>query len=33
VLLLEGLLQTVAEASGRRFAVYRFEPLMELVRV
>lgn len=33
VLLQEGLLETVAEASGRRSAVYRFEPLMQLVRV
>jgi DNA-binding IclR family transcriptional regulator len=33
VLLQEGLLQTVSEASGRRSAVYRFEPLMERVRV
>lgn len=33
VLLREGLLETVAEASGRRSAIYRFEPLMELVRV
>lgn len=33
VLLQEGLLQTVQEASGRRSAIYRFEPLMELVRV
>jgi len=33
-LLLEtGLLQTVREASGRKSAIYRFEPLMELVRV
>ncbi len=32
-LLQEGLLHTVREASGRRSAVYRFEPLMELVRV
>ncbi len=33
-LLLEaGLLQTVREASGRQSAIYRFEPLMELVRV
>jgi len=29
----EGLLQTVREASGRRSAVYRFEPLMKMVRV
>lgn len=28
-----GLLHTVREASGRRSAVYRFEPLMERVRV
>lgn len=33
LLLQEGLLQTVREASGRRSAVYRFEPLMERVRV
>lgn len=33
VLLQEGLLQTVSEASGRRSAVYRFEPLMSRVRV
>ena len=33
VLLQEGLLQTVTEAAGRRPAVYRFEPLMERVRV
>ena len=33
VLLQEGLLQTVIEAAGRRSAVYRFEPLMERVRV
>jgi hypothetical protein len=33
VLLQEGLLQSVIEASGRRSAVYRFEPLMERVRV
>lgn len=33
VLLQEGLLQTVTEAAGRRSAVYRFEPLMERVRV
>jgi Fic family protein len=33
VLLQEGLLQTVSEAAGRRPAVYRFEPLMERVRV
>ena len=33
VLLQEGLLETVEEASGRRSAIYRFEPLMELVRV
>ncbi|MEM7147776.1 MAG: Fic/DOC family N-terminal domain-containing protein [Verrucomicrobiota bacterium] len=29
----EGLLETAREASGQRSAVYRFEPLMELVRV
>jgi Fic family protein len=33
VLIQEGLLQTVQEASGRRPAIYRFEPLMEIVRV
>jgi len=33
VLLEEGLLQTITEASGRKAAIYRFEPLMELVRV
>ncbi len=33
VLLQEGLLETVEEASGRRSAIYRFEPLMKLVRV
>ena len=33
VLLKEGLLQVVTEASGRRPAVYRFEALMKLVRV
>ncbi|MEE4279503.1 MAG: Fic/DOC family N-terminal domain-containing protein [Halieaceae bacterium] len=33
VLLQEGLLQVVREASGRRAATYRFEPLMRLVRV
>jgi Fic family protein len=32
-LLAEGLLQTVRKASGRRSAIYRFEPLMEKVRV
>ncbi len=32
-LLKEGLLETVREASGRRPAIYRFEPLMQLVRV
>ncbi len=32
-LLKEGLLQTVREASGRRPAVYRFEPLMAQVRI
>jgi Fic family protein len=32
-LLEAGLLQTVREASGRQSAIYRFEPLMELVRV
>ena len=33
VLLQEGLLQTVSEPAGRRSAIYRFEPLMEIVRV
>ncbi len=33
ILLNEGLLQTVREASGRRSAMYRFEPLMQRVRV
>lgn len=33
VLLEAGLLQTVAEAAGQRSAIYRFEPLMELIRV
>lgn len=33
VLLDENLLQTVREASGRRSAIYRFEPLMQRVRV
>ncbi len=33
VLLAAGLLQTVREAAGRQSAIYRFEPLMELVRV
>lgn len=33
VLLQAGLLQTVREASGRRPAIYRFEPLMAKVRV
>lgn len=33
VLLQEGLLQPVREASGRRSAIYRFEPLMQRVRV
>lgn len=33
VLLQEGLLETVREASGRNAAIYRFEPLMEIVRV
>jgi Uncharacterized conserved protein len=32
-LLEEGLIQTVEEASGRRAALYSFEPLMDLVRV
>lgn len=33
ILLAEGMVQTAREASGRRSAVYRFEPLMERVRV
>lgn len=33
LLLQEGLIETVAEAAGRRSAIYRFEPLMEIVRV
>lgn len=33
VLLQEELLQTVKEASGRRSAIYRFEPLMARVRI
>ncbi len=33
VLLQDGLLETVREPSGRRSAIYRFEPLMEKVRV
>lgn len=33
VLLEEDLLETVREASGRRSAIYRFEPLMQEVRV
>lgn len=33
VLLQAGLLQPVIEASGRRSAIYRFEPLMQKVRV
>lgn len=33
ILLQEDLLQTVEEASGRRPAMYRFEPLMKRVRV
>ncbi|MGY0633064.1 Fic family protein [Luteimonas sp. A478] len=33
VLLQEGLLQVVRQPAGRRSAMYRFEPLMELVRV
>lgn len=33
VLLQEGLLQVVREPAGRRSAVYRFEPLMQRVRV
>lgn len=32
VLLQEGLLQAVSKASGRRSAIYRFEPLMKRVR-
>jgi Fic family protein len=33
LLLDAGLLQTVRESAGRKSAIYRFEPLMELVRV
>lgn len=33
LLLDSGLIQTVREAAGRQSAIYRFEPLMELVRV
>lgn len=33
LLLQEGLLETAREPSGRRPAIYRFEPLMKLVRV
>lgn len=33
VLLESGLLETVEEAAGRKSAIYRFEPLMKLVRV
>lgn len=33
VLLQEGFLQVVREAAGRRSAIYRFEPLMQRVRV
>jgi len=33
LLLKEGLLEVVRSASGRRSAVYRFEPLMKLVRI
>ncbi|MCX7061491.1 MAG: Fic family protein [Gammaproteobacteria bacterium] len=33
VLQAEGLLQTVREPAGRRSAIYRFEPLMQRVRV
>lgn len=33
VLLDAGLLETVREAAGRRSAIYRFEPLMRMVRV
>jgi Fic family protein len=33
LLLKEGLLKTVRSAAGRRSAIYRFEPLMNLVRV
>lgn len=33
VLLAEGLLETVRESAGRRPAIYRFEPLMQRVRV
>lgn len=33
ILLQERLLETVQEAAGRKSAIYRFEPLMKLVRV
>jgi Fic family protein len=33
LLLQEGMLETVHESSGRKSAMYRFEPLMKLVRV
>lgn len=33
ILLDAGLLQTVRESAGRQSAIYRFEPLMQLVRV
>jgi len=33
ILLREGLIVSIQEASGRRPAIYRFEPLMKLVRV
>lgn len=33
LLLDAGLLQTIRESAGRKSAIYRFEPLMELVRV
>lgn len=33
VLLQDGLLKTVRSAAGRRSAIYRFEPLMEKVRI
>jgi Fic family protein len=33
ILIEAGLLETVREAAGRQSAIYRFEPLMELVRV
>lgn len=33
ILLDHGILETVEDAAGRKSAIYRFEPLMELVRV